>query len=378
LTETGSLHFTSTISPTSNQVSSTAGQQPQTFTYDAAGNTTSFNGATFTYYQRGRISSRTTTGGTTNYYYNALGEMIEKTGIGGNVLFMYDEHGHLVTEYGGSNNLLEETVWMGNVPVGVIQPSGSSVALYYIHTDHLNTPRKVTRPSDNGLMWRWDPDTYGLPQPNNNPAGLGAFTYNLRFAGQYFMNESWLFTNYFRTYNPQQGRYLESDPIGLAGGSYSMYRYANSNPISFDDPLGLCADRQQCENIRRNIEKKLKLFKENYDKYDPEQDYYGGFNMDYGTGTTKPGGHYIELMDLQKGINNDIKAYIKARCMDDDGPGGPGTGSLPWYAFIAAGAIIDVPRPPLPAQAPVPTPNNNTAASILNSLLQSLERTLLP
>jgi uncharacterized protein RhaS with RHS repeats len=42
-----------------------------------------------------------------------------------------------------------------------------------------------------------------------------------------------------RDYDPAVGRYVESDPIGLAGGSYSPYAYANGNPISNSDPEGL-------------------------------------------------------------------------------------------------------------------------------------------
>ena len=45
--------------------------------------------------------------------------------------------------------------------------------------------------------------------------------------------------NYFRDYDPNVGRYVESDPIGLAGGSYSTYAYANENPVSLSDPMGL-------------------------------------------------------------------------------------------------------------------------------------------
>jgi RHS repeat-associated protein len=65
------------------------------------------------------------------------------------------------------------------------------------------------------------------------------FVYNLRFPGQHYLPETGLYYNCFRDYDPQSGRYIESDPIGLAGGSYSTYAYARGNPISFADPLGL-------------------------------------------------------------------------------------------------------------------------------------------
>jgi uncharacterized protein RhaS with RHS repeats len=45
--------------------------------------------------------------------------------------------------------------------------------------------------------------------------------------------------NYARDYDPQTGRYIESDPIGLAGGSYSTYAYANGSPVYWSDQFGL-------------------------------------------------------------------------------------------------------------------------------------------
>ena len=165
--------------------------------------------------------------------YNALGQLIEKSGNGGTTLLMYDEAGHLLGEYSSTGALVQETIWMGDIPVATLRPNGSAVAVYYVHTDHLGTPRKIRRPSDNALMWRWGPDTFGSVAPS------GSLTYNLRFPGQYYLAESGLHYNYFRTYDPQMGRYLESDPIGLRGGSYSTYSYVNNNPISNKDPLGL-------------------------------------------------------------------------------------------------------------------------------------------
>ena len=51
--------------------------------------------------------------------------------------------------------------------------------------------------------------------------------------------ETGLYHNGFRDYLPALGRYLESDPIGLAGG-FNTYAYAGGNPLRYSSPLGLC------------------------------------------------------------------------------------------------------------------------------------------
>ena len=61
---------------------------------------------------------------------------------------------------------------------------------------------------------------------------------NLRFPGQYYDRETGLFYNLNRDYDPTIGRYVEVDPIGIAGG-LNVYEYARSNPLTYTDPLGL-------------------------------------------------------------------------------------------------------------------------------------------
>ena len=165
------------------------------WTYDTNGNRTQQTGATasnvlsnvasYTYNGRGRMASATVGSTTSSYIYNALGQRISKT-RSTTVLFMYDEVGHLIGEYDGSGNLLEETIWLGDLPVATIQPNGSGISIYYVHANQLGAPIMITRPADNVIMWRWDADPLGTVTPNQNPSGLGTFSYNLRFPGQYY------------------------------------------------------------------------------------------------------------------------------------------------------------------------------------------------
>jgi len=231
------------ISPSSNRVTASSGALPRVHAYDAVGNTTTLASATFSYNFANRMSAATQGGVTTNYTSNARGERIRKATGGAVTLFVYDESGHLLGEYSGAGALIQETVWLDDIPVATLRPDGSGgIDVFYVHTDHLNTPRRASRPSDNTIVWRWDSDPFGAAAANHDPDGDATpFVYNLRFPGQYFDAETGLHYNYFRDYDPQTGRYVESDPIGLRGG-INTYAYVKGNPIRYVDSLGLDAE----------------------------------------------------------------------------------------------------------------------------------------
>src|SRR5690348_5519687 len=86
----------------------------RTYLYDAAGNTLSYTGASFTYNNRGRMATATVGGVTANYAYSALGQRIKRTTSGVTTLFVYDEAGHIAGEYTAAGALIQETVWLGD------------------------------------------------------------------------------------------------------------------------------------------------------------------------------------------------------------------------------------------------------------------------
>ncbi|WP_343997014.1 RHS repeat-associated core domain-containing protein, partial [Ideonella azotifigens] len=249
----GGVTYTNTIAAANNRVSVETGPNGTTnFTYYATGQVKADGTNTFTYSPRGRMASVKIGTDTVSYLYNGLEQRVAKTGPttrvdSGARYYAYDEQGHLIGEYDASGNPLYEVIYLGDTPVGLITQTRTTTngvlsvqtKLSYIYADHLDTPRVVTRASDHAIQWRWDQaEAFGNSAPNENPSALGAFTLNLRFPGQTFDKETGLFYNLNRDYRATLGRYIESDPIGLAGG-INTYAYANVSPIYIGDATGL-------------------------------------------------------------------------------------------------------------------------------------------
>jgi RHS repeat-associated protein len=251
--QSGATVYPYTIDTNSNRLLNVTGPVAKTYTYDAAGNPLDDGARTFTWNAAGRLTQTTISGSDTLYQYNGSGERVNK-GTSGNskTFFIFDPAGRLVGDYlenqatpqTGDWLLGQETVWFGNIPVAVIKQASPTdpVLVYMIHADHLNTPRVIVD-STNIPVWNWqNQNAFGNNSSNEDPdSDSNLFEYNLRFAGQYFDTETSLHYNYYRDYESATGRYLSSDPIGLAGG-INTYGYALQNPLSFTDPDGLLPD----------------------------------------------------------------------------------------------------------------------------------------
>ncbi|MBD3896816.1 RHS domain-containing protein [Halomonas sp. ML-15] len=171
------------------------------------------------------------------YRYDALGRRISKT--------VRHANGTIATTHYGwdGDRLVHEA--KENQRTTVVYEPGSFVPMLRIDqaghdapkqisayiTDALGTPMQLVTPKGETL-WQAQPDDWMAVK---NERGTAAQL--IRFQGQWHDEESGLYYNRHRYYDPQQGRYISQDPIGLKGGR-NLYGYV-SNPTGMVDPLGL-------------------------------------------------------------------------------------------------------------------------------------------
>lgn len=166
------------------------------------------------------------------YYYDPFGRRLYKQVGDDKTFFLYSKDG-LIAEYTSQGDLMRGYQYFSNQKWGT-RPLGLIISqkIYYFHHDHRGAANLITSQSGE-VVWSGLFDAYGylLSGVSNveNPVGL---------PGQYRDKESSYIYNFHRYYNPESGQYLQSDPIGLLGG-WNDRIYANSNPTSYIDPLGL-------------------------------------------------------------------------------------------------------------------------------------------
>lgn len=239
--------------PDTNRLKTVTGAHPISFEYDTNGNTKSMGAMKFRYDQNDRlikaIAEKSVLG---RYTYNGRGQRTVKKTENGMTIYHYDLWGHLITETKKNGKTLCEYLYLDDRLLAMA-PKGRS-RLLFAHTDHLGTPLKMT--DKKGIVvWQADYRPFGETVVDEDPDGDGKkFIMNLRFPGQYFDEESGLYYNYYRYYQPQIGRYTRPDPIGVMLGELNPFSYALANPIGMLDPFGLITiDGMECTEKKRSI-----------------------------------------------------------------------------------------------------------------------------
>ena len=104
----------------------------------------------------------------------------------------------------------------------------------YFHCDQIGIPREMT--DKNGkLLWFGEYDAWGKVTEETNVTGTAHQPFRLQ--NQYCDHETGVHYNFFRYYDPDAGRFVNQDPIGLEGG-YNLYWFAFNIQESIS-PLGL-------------------------------------------------------------------------------------------------------------------------------------------
>jgi RHS repeat-associated protein len=334
----------------------------RTLSYDGAGNvTTDVQGSTtynYHYNNRSRLDQLTTGSTVTaNYTYDGLERMAvratQNMTPSATTHYIYDRAGHLLVEASYTGAVQREYVWIDNMPLALFAGlDTASPQQWYVHSDHLDRPSKMTDGSG-AVVW----DAYYWPYGQVRTIS-GAASNNLRFPGQYFLVESGLNYNWHRHYDPTIGRYLQSDPRGFINGP-STYSYVKSMPTMLVDPLGLAAapNSAECDQLRGQIYSKFFKLIVELRKYDPVGDAIGGFKAARGR-ITKPGGHYEEITNLQRGLKNDIDEYNR-KCRNFDDPDDSGCPRIP--KDIDEAANRPVPKPESPYTDPGEDPGPSTS-----------------
>jgi RHS repeat-associated protein len=225
----------------------TSSQRSATYTYQPFSRLTATSAASYLYNNNGNMITKSDSTGTTQfawdfenrltqvvtpsagsvtYKYDALGRRIQSApSTGALTNFTYD--GDDVAQDKTSTNVITEYLNGPGIDNKIRQKTGTT--LYYFAQDHLGSTTALTD-SKGALAERDTYDAYG------NTAGSAKTRYG--FSGRERDSLTGLMYYRARFYDPQLGRFISEDPIGLAGG-INFYNYVGSNPVNAIDPLGL-------------------------------------------------------------------------------------------------------------------------------------------
>ena len=201
------------------------------YTYDGRGNLLSDGTRTFTYDVDNRLLSETAPTALT-LAYDPTGRLQTSTAGSATTTFLYDGNS-LAAEYNGSTVLRRYVPSGLGIDMPLIWYEGAvEAAPRWLHTDNQGSIVAYSDSSgDNDDIYGYDP--WGLPDATNGWSGS-----RFRYTGQITIPQASLYYYKARVYDPNLGRFLQTDPVGYAS-DVNLYAYVRNSPVNAADPSGM-------------------------------------------------------------------------------------------------------------------------------------------
>jgi RHS repeat-associated protein len=177
--------------------------------------------------------------------YDGLGRCVKRAGYdwGGSVLLVTYDGWKPIVEWNGAGNWQAWNVY-GPGPDEILwryEPANTKGHLRYHHDAHGNVTALLTYAGE--VLEKYSYDAFGRPTVTDangtNPRTGSNWRNRFMFTGREYYPHLWLYDYRNRWYDPQLGRFLQTDPLGFDAGDLNLFRYCGDDPVDLSDPLGL-------------------------------------------------------------------------------------------------------------------------------------------
>jgi RHS repeat-associated protein len=251
--------------------------------YDGNFNLTSYNGASFSYDAENHL-----VGESMQATYDGLGRCVRRTTSSGTRLYTYDEWNPIV-EWDQWGNFAAWNMYGSRPDAILVRWDAVHGAMIYKQDHHGNVVALLD--SSGNILERYTYDAFGKPKVtafwDDNDRGGSWYGNRFMFQGREYFPELGIYDYRHRMYQPELGRFLQTDPTGFDPGDMNLFRYCGDDPVDLSDPMGLLSGFKEYMLV--------------YDKNERLDDTHDGYHIGGVKGTEDKPGDRVHL-EVDRGV----------------------------------------------------------------------------